>query len=367
MIKNLMILIATVLVCLVIGEVTLRAVVEEVNFLRPDLMEHPVLRHAIVPGSNGHDEWGFRNLEVPPVAQIITIGDSQTYGTAVPANASWPAVLERMAGTSVYNMGVGGYGPPDYHYLLNERAGLLKPCLVLVGFYFGNDLPRSYQFAKQLNVKSVTLDGRESGKVLKGLRLWLTHNSLTYQMAKAFGDDLINLVRFYEPRSNTDGEMYPVVTEYWRTVLQPQPRFAALDQRQEANRVGLSASLQTLSEIQEDCLRLNTRCLIVLIPTKLTVYWPSVRDILTRDGLKEVRAAVTEEAKVREAVLSHLKEQRIGFVDPTEALQTAAREEGLYPANAGGHLNVRGNEVLAVEILENLGGLPSCRGGEAPH
>ena len=136
MIKNLGILVSTMILCAILGEVCLRFIVDEVNFLKPETTAHPVLRHVIVPGSGGHDEWGFRNLEVPEEVQIVAIGDSQTYGTSAPASESWPAWLGKLSNNTVYNMGVGGYGPPQYRYLLNVKAKLLKPNLVFIGFYF---------------------------------------------------------------------------------------------------------------------------------------------------------------------------------------------------------------------------------------
>jgi hypothetical protein len=101
---------------------------------------------------------------------------------------------------------------------------------------------------------------------------------------------------------------------------------------------------------------------MVLIPTKSTVYWPVVREILSGEGFERVQAVVEEEAKVRQAVSEHLKTRSMEFVDPVEAMQTAARRNPLYPSNAGGHLNIRGNEALAVAILRKSEPASSCHG-----
>jgi lysophospholipase L1-like esterase len=353
MIKNFIVLISTLFLSVVLGEVGLRFIVEEVNFLNPQMMTHPVLRHAIVPGSSGHDEWGFRNFDVPAEVRIVAIGDSQTYGTSVPAIASWPAWIERHTQTKVYNMGVGGYGPPDYHYLLNHKARLLKPCLVFIGFYLGNDLPRSYHFANNIETTSVALDPQGRGDMLMSLRAWMSRNSLIYQMAKAFGGGLIDYLQFHDSRWKSDGDSYPVTAQNWRTVLKPGPRFAALDQSRDVNREGLFESLRILDRIQDDCRKMNTQCVVVLIPTKITVYWPVAREILSGEGFERVHAVVEEEAAVRRAVSKQLNMRGIEFVDPVEVLQAAARREPLYPSNDDGHLNTRGNELLAAAILRD--------------
>lgn len=351
MIKNLLALFSTLFLCAILGEVFLRFVVDEVNFLRPDMMAHPVLRHAISPGSGGHDDWGFRNPIVPGNVQIVAIGDSQTYGTSAPASKSWPARLGRLSMMTVYNMAVGGYGPPDYRYLLNTKAKLLNPCLVLIGFYYGNDLPRSYQHAKNLKVNSIKLKNRRPERILTDLRDWLSRNSLTYQMSKFSLGRLIELFRFYEPRPSSGRQIYPVIAHNWRTILNPRPRFSALDQSKEANRIGLSETLKILDKTREDCTKMKARCVFVLIPTKITVYWPVVRQILRGKGYQYVQAEVEEEARVRRVMTGFLKNHKIEFVDPTEAMQAAARGDPLYPSNYDGHLNERGNEVLATEIF----------------
>ena len=58
-----------------------------------------------------HDILGFRNRRIPNVADIITIGDSQTYGNNVPPEQNWPGQLQASLGCKspvMYNMSVGG-------------------------------------------------------------------------------------------------------------------------------------------------------------------------------------------------------------------------------------------------------------------
>jgi hypothetical protein len=106
---------------------------------------------------------------------------------------------------------------------------------------------------------------------------------------------------------------------------------------------------------------MSTRCVIVLIPTKFTVYWPVAREILSAEGLERVSAAVEEEAKVRRAVSEHLQADGVEYVDPVEAMQAAAQRDALYLSNADGHPNIRGNEVLADSIVRKSIPALSCR------
>src|SRR5262245_48740245 len=137
---NASLLAMSLLVCLFISEAVLRLLFEPVDYLRPYTVDDRILGHKVEPYSAGHDAWGFRNKSVPTKADIVAIGDSQTYGVAASAANSWPAVLQRLTHKSVYNLALGGYGPVQYDYLLENKAILLNPATIVVGFYFGNDL-----------------------------------------------------------------------------------------------------------------------------------------------------------------------------------------------------------------------------------
>jgi hypothetical protein len=84
------------------------------SFLIPD----PVLLRARplfddIGAWGPHDVLGFRNESVPNCADLITIGDSQTYGNNATIRSNWPGSLERSLGDQrlvLYNAAVGGWG-----------------------------------------------------------------------------------------------------------------------------------------------------------------------------------------------------------------------------------------------------------------
>jgi hypothetical protein len=105
---------AVTVICLALLEGASRLVIDPVDVLVPVLTPDSVLRWRVEPGSAGHDEWGYRNHTVPDDADIVVIGDSQSYGVGASAVDSWPSWLGRLSGRSVYNLSLGGYGPVDY-------------------------------------------------------------------------------------------------------------------------------------------------------------------------------------------------------------------------------------------------------------
>jgi hypothetical protein len=335
-----------------LAELVLRWRLDEVDYLQPRLEAHPILRHVIVPGSAGHDALGFRNPDVPERVDVLAIGDSQTYGVSAPARESWPAWLARMSGRSVYNLALGGYGPPDYHHLLREIGLGLAPEVVVVGFYFGNDLPRAGRFAEDRPQASRALRDREDPRRLGELRTWLAAHSVLYQAAKYELPLLVNGLRFREAagRDAAIALEHPVS----RTVLTPDVRLRALDQQRPRNRRGLEATLAELDAIQSLCRERSLRCLTLLIPTKESVYGELARESLDPESYARLARLVEEEQRVREALVRHLEARGHEWVDALPALRAAAGTRRLYAASSDGHPSGEGYRVIASAVLARL-------------
>jgi lysophospholipase L1-like esterase len=78
--------------------------------------------------------------------RVVVLGDSYTVGGQVPYEQTFPAVLERdlhdagYANVRVINAGVGGYTTFNESRLLAEDLAWLKPDLVVVAAFLGNDV-----------------------------------------------------------------------------------------------------------------------------------------------------------------------------------------------------------------------------------
>ncbi len=94
-----------------------------------------------------HDDKGYRNDRVLEYADVVTLGDSQTYGVGVAPSASWPRLVSAQAGYTVYNMAFSGYSPAQ-SYLQLESVLELKPRYVIVSVYLGNDFVDCYKRAR---------------------------------------------------------------------------------------------------------------------------------------------------------------------------------------------------------------------------
>jgi hypothetical protein len=96
-----------------------------------------------------HDILGFRNRSVPNVADVVAIGDSQTYGNNALLEDNWPSQLGRLLASKhpiVYSMATGGWGAVQYLDMFTN-ATLFQPRVVVVAFYSGNDPLESFAIA----------------------------------------------------------------------------------------------------------------------------------------------------------------------------------------------------------------------------
>jgi len=103
-------------------------------------------------GVHHTDGHGFRNpWPWPERAEIITLGDSVTFGQGVNDEQAWPAVLARAFPSSrIINLGLIGAGPQQYLRVYETFGLTLHPKVVLVGFFIGNDFWDAEMFDRWL-------------------------------------------------------------------------------------------------------------------------------------------------------------------------------------------------------------------------
>lgn len=125
---------------LVISEIGLRIFTRFPAFEKSGhTVPHDVLGRVIDSSFPEIDSDGFRNPHSSLKPEIVTLGDSFTYGYNVESNSSWPQQLGKLATRSVYNYGIGGYGPMHYSWLI-DKAIAKSPQWILIGIHLPNDI-----------------------------------------------------------------------------------------------------------------------------------------------------------------------------------------------------------------------------------
>ena len=178
----------------ILCEAGARLILNPADYLSPKMIKDEVLGITIEPNRSGYDEWGFRNDNVPTTADVVAVGDSHTYGNTAAMSDSWPSAMARRTRLTVYNLGMGGYGPNQYYHLLTTKGLTLHPKWVLCGLYMGDDFENAFLITNGLDHWSSLRSGRwndvdadiwgtsEPPVWGAGVRNWLSEHSMVYRL-----------------------------------------------------------------------------------------------------------------------------------------------------------------------------------------
>lgn len=282
-------------------------------------------RFPELAGLGPHDLLGFRNRQVPIYADIVVIGDSQTYGNNVPLERNWPSRLKELLHgyqSVTYNMASGGWGGVQYLEMAT-KATTFQPRLMVVAFYTGNDPLESFLLAYQL-------DGFKDLRPILGL-----------------GPEDMPQVISPAPQEKLWRVAFDDGIE---TIFAPSLRLPANDDHPVV-RAGYGVMANAAREIRRVTAPFGISIIFTIIPTKEYVFAEKIR----RAGIApppEFERLVTEESKrVREFTVALQSIPDSDYVDVTAPLSEAA-VNGLpiYPGNENGHPVDAGYSVIAGAI-----------------
>lgn len=118
---------------------------------------HPNLK--FLRKSDKQEEWawhsynpdGFRDMYDSGAQNIVVVGDSFTEGWLADNNATYPHLLDRWSpNTTFHNYGMGGYGTDQELLVYRDVADEQDHKMVIVGYYFGNDMSNNVQSSPRL-------------------------------------------------------------------------------------------------------------------------------------------------------------------------------------------------------------------------
>ncbi|MFT5113826.1 MAG: lysophospholipase L1-like esterase [Parasphingorhabdus sp.] len=281
-----------------------------------------------------NDILGFRNRSIPNVADIITIGDSQTYGNNAPIELNWPGQLKSRIGEItqqnqpvIYNMSVGAWGATNYLEIM-RHAVHLKPKIVIVAFYTGNDPLSDFR------------------------------NAYTYEKWKILRPDNSLSVE------DTPNISYPVPqSEWWaveykdgiKTTFTPKMRYASNIYQHPAIRAAYKIIENAAREIRNIAVEHHIIPVFTIIPTKELVYAVKTEQE-NIEILPDYMTLVNDEQKnIDELSRALIAIPDSIYIDVVKPLQNAALSNRiLYPENINGHPVANGYDVIATAIAKNI-------------
>ncbi len=380
---NLALLISALAISLLIGEAMSRILLEPGDHLNLSITPDDKLKHRIPDGAQGYDEWGYRNASVPQRTDIVTIGDSQTFGINAAMGKTWPDQLASMTGRQVYNMSVGGYGPVQYYHLFKNKALELEPDQIVIGYYIGNDLLDAFEMAYHFDnwkefrdpvfeswlesAPSDTLDyylsfdlfGTPEESFMAGFRGWLSHNSMLYrlifhgpiisEMKRQLGWGLdqehsLHYVDVTIPEENIDEGFTPIHRAHMTDMNNPK----IIE--------GFRVTTQIFEQMHHETEKRGIDLTILFIPTKELVYSEILMSHPEINKREVFEKLIRNEQHIRSLSMNWLEDKQIPYVDALPTLQQkAGNDVRIYPPTYDDHPNPKGYEVIARTVYDFIG------------
>ncbi len=275
-----------------------------------------------------NDILGFRNRSIPNVADIVTIGDSQTYGNNALLELNWPNQMRRHIGGPdpvVYDMSVGGWNAPQYLEIF-PKALLFKPRVIVVAFYTGNDPLMSF----------LHVYGSDNWPELR------VDKTLTVEDAPP---------------------VPPAKSDHWTVRFQdgtkmrftPKRRLISNNTESPAAMAGYGIIKAVVKKIGELSKKSGTPVIFTIIPTKELVYEKRIvrEGIALQDSYSKL---VSDERRNIIDLAGYIRSlDGLEYVDILAPLENAAMSAQLYPSGRNGHPLPVGYDVIGQAVSPAAG------------
>lgn len=350
----------------------------------------PRLLVHVAPNAPGHDKRGFRNLTSIESADIVAIGDSQTWGINVSRSEAWPSVLAKLGNLNVYSMSLGGWGPLQYE-ILAEDAIALNPKAILVGMYLGNDIFDScnhvygtgaylkYRQTGESHAAALTdllarlevtngharIDEahRQLAAMGRGAKMWqgIARRSLVVQilMTRGLLPTVPSVDELYQMADTAWAHEHPQAAAVYHagnhsTILTFGYRGVAVDLENACIRDGVRITKEVLNSLELLKIRTGTRVGIVFIPTKERVY--AGVDVSLQARLNPAfEALVRNESAIKEQLIDQCRTLSLICIDATTRMIEAVKQGAiLYRPDSDGHPLAEGYRQIALAARQAL-------------
>ncbi len=298
---------------------------------------------------------GYRGPEprIPKPAgvyRVVCLGDDQTFGQAVPLDATWPARLESIwkdatpLKIEVLNAAVPGYCPLLQYLQLKLQLGSLQPDLVIAQFD-PSDVAEDYACRRQLltSADRVPLSCSHPDLYLKRGELnkpvnqpWLLPEVLKTEVAKFWTDRML--------------------TESSKTIDSPQGKYAWIEDSPPDLDVYVDQCLAPLLRMQRHCDALGIDFVVVVQPAA----W-QVSPTATPGEAARAAAGIAPGAEYggngpSQRLREFCDEAGIALVDLTEPFRRQEESDTLFWTESP-TLSDRGHELVGRTLARRLVGL----------
>ncbi|MCF8144978.1 MAG: SGNH/GDSL hydrolase family protein [Deltaproteobacteria bacterium] len=277
---------------------------------------------------------GFKDTEFgqkdDDAYRILGIGDSFAYGV-VPYAYNYLTLLEsqlREEGlrAEVFNMGIPSIGPKDYFSLLIREGLQLRPDMVLLSFFIGNDILEShrdrkwysYSYVASLIHYMVKIRPKYEGRIIHGKNVYC-------DTCPTFAPELY---------------------------LQIESDRSRIYMTADADTPPFDEALDCLRQLRDVCRKNGIDLVVVLIPDEVQINDVLQREVRNRLSVNQSRWNIQLPNNI---LTAGLKEMGVDYVDLYPHFVKEAEENRLYKPRDT-HWNIAGNQFAADIISNHLRG-----------
>jgi hypothetical protein len=299
--------------------------------------------------------------------RIVAIGDSFTVGAGA-YDKTWPALLEKALADrldrpiEVFALGAPGVGPQFELRLWELERDLLRPDLVILAFFVGNDFTDDEELTLQPTGEAHLLRVSYTARLVRNLyRLWSERSAGVEGLAFAPS-------RPESPRHERGG--FAVPTDDIQRITFSRERHLLIegyrlqitmdDHRDDFLRLSARAA-RVLQRFQAEVRAAGAEFLVMIIPDEFQVDDALRQDVLERLHIESTAIHIDRPQTRLKALLD---DAGIASLDLLPAFREAGTSRRLYyPRNT--HWNDAGNALAAGLLTDRVEGLAGSAPGHA--
>jgi len=281
--------------------------------------------------SKGFKDVEFKTEKEPNTYRILGLGDSLAFAV-VPYKYNYLTLLEENLNrgdrkTELINMGIIATGPRDYLVLLTKEGLELKPDMVLVSFFIGNDF-----------------DGEHGARRLYSYSYVASFISYLIEVRRGYQGLIVHGPAVYDDTAPTLTDPVFIDMESQRSEI-----YRKQNRQFESN---FEAAVKYLRQIKQLCDQNHIALAVVLIPDYVQVDRTLQGRVLKLKGPNS-KPDDFDFSLPNRLITARLKEEKIEYLDLLDEFSRAGSATPLYKPNDS-HWNIAGNRLAADVIARDL-------------